>query len=250
MQDMAKLCKENKGLVYHIAKRYADAARKSATADLDDLAQAGYIGLIRAAQTYQPDKGKTWASWACWYIQGEMAAALGRNRIDAVTLSLDKPLAEDGEDTLLDTLPGDADTSADADHAEMRQAVRDSVSGLANPQHREAIERVYWQGQTLKGAAVAMHRAAPTVAAFLRAGMRQMARSHELQAVAEAWLDRQTDWHRHVTLGAYRRTWTSSTEEIAFWREQQRKQVSASERKALKIASGSQNVTREEKTVF
>gem|GEM_PF-5778514 len=49
----------------------------------------------------------------------------------------------------------------------------------------------------------------------------------KLKALAEAHhLDQRTDWHRHVTLSGYRRSWTSSTEALVFWREEQRRRGS------------------------
>ncbi|MDD3410812.1 MAG: hypothetical protein PHY12_08370 [Eubacteriales bacterium] len=49
-------------------------------------------------------------------------------------------------------------------------------------------------------------------------GVRHLCHNLRLRA---AWLDRETDWHRHVSLEQYNRTWTSSTEALVFWRENQ-----------------------------
>ena len=45
---------------------------------LEDLAQAGALGALKAARSYDPDKGKTYLSWATRRIRDEMAALCRR----------------------------------------------------------------------------------------------------------------------------------------------------------------------------
>ena len=43
---------------------------------IEDLVQAGMIGLIKAEKNYDPDKGATLTTYAYNYIKGEIADAL------------------------------------------------------------------------------------------------------------------------------------------------------------------------------
>ena len=52
----AEVCSTHKGLVYHIAKQYLKVCEYDRAIDIDDLAQAGYIGLMQAVQTYDETK--------------------------------------------------------------------------------------------------------------------------------------------------------------------------------------------------
>lgn len=67
---MEEVVRMHVGLVVHILARVLDRWRGTAV-DTDDLFQAGLIGLYRAAQRYEPDKGSFTAS-AGHHIEGRM----------------------------------------------------------------------------------------------------------------------------------------------------------------------------------
>ena len=81
MVNMTEVCAEHHGLVYHIAKQYMRVCEYDRAVDIEDLAQAGYIGLIQAAQTYDESKG-AFSTWAGIYIKMEIRKVLGLNRRD------------------------------------------------------------------------------------------------------------------------------------------------------------------------
>lgn len=56
---------------------------------LQELIQAGYIGIMRAARRYDPEKGTRFTTYAVPWILGEMRAAL-RNALDAGRICCDK----------------------------------------------------------------------------------------------------------------------------------------------------------------
>ena len=95
------LIRHNLRLVAHICKKYY--AGNSAQ---DDMISIGTIGLIKAVDTFDPDKGKRFASYASRCIENELRMDLRRGRRTGVTLSLQEPLEADGQLTLADTLPG------------------------------------------------------------------------------------------------------------------------------------------------
>ena len=116
------LIRHNLRLVAHICKKYyaGDAAQ-------DDLISIGTIGLIKAVDTFDPARGKKFASYASRCVENELRMELRRTRKIGTQLSLQEPLEADGQLTLADTLPDDADMVADcesrADAARLRTLV-------------------------------------------------------------------------------------------------------------------------------
>jgi len=141
MVNMTKLCEQNRGLIYMVAKRYSFACMQDRAVDLDDLAQAGYIGLIKAAETFDSSKG-AFSSWAVVYILKEMRALLGLTRrdqrADHGAASLDVPLAEDADVTVGSQLPSGEDIEATSDYRDLVLAVRAAVNELPAEQ-RELV---------------------------------------------------------------------------------------------------------------
>lgn len=66
-----------RALVYQVAHRMR--AGKPACVELDDLVQAGMIGLIEASKRFEPDNGATFAGFATTRIQGAMLDELRGN---------------------------------------------------------------------------------------------------------------------------------------------------------------------------
>ncbi|MBX6353803.1 MAG: sigma-70 family RNA polymerase sigma factor, partial [Thermoflavifilum sp.] len=58
------LIERNLRLVAHVAKKFDNSG-----IDLDDLISIGTVGLIKAVETYQPDKGTKFATYAARCIQ-------------------------------------------------------------------------------------------------------------------------------------------------------------------------------------
>ena len=96
MRDLDALIQDNRGLVYQIARRYLSACQRDNAVDVDDLIQGGMIGLMDAAQSWDPERG-AWSTHAAVYIRNGMRAALGlrhRNPTRHQGLySLDKPIS-------------------------------------------------------------------------------------------------------------------------------------------------------------
>jgi RNA polymerase sigma factor for flagellar operon FliA len=72
----AELMNQHAGLVKRIA--YHLAARLPANVEIDDLIQAGSIGLLEAARNYQGDRGASFETYAGIRIRGAMLDELRR----------------------------------------------------------------------------------------------------------------------------------------------------------------------------
>ncbi len=69
-----KLITHNMRLVAHVVKKYSGAA------ETDDLISVGSIGLIKAVNTYSPDKGTCLATFAARCIENEILMLLRANK--------------------------------------------------------------------------------------------------------------------------------------------------------------------------
>ncbi|MBQ8522935.1 MAG: RNA polymerase sporulation sigma factor SigK [Clostridia bacterium] len=97
-----RLIEHNMRLVAHIVKKY------SSTAEADDLISAGSIGLIKALNSYNLDKGASLSTYSARCIENEILMLLRSNKKHIAVDSLDEALGSDTDDndiSLMDTIP-------------------------------------------------------------------------------------------------------------------------------------------------
>ena len=98
-----RLISHNLRLVAHVVKKYYAAAGST-----DDLISIGTVGLIKAVDTFRPERRVRFASYASQCIENEIRMHLRKLRREGTVLSLQEPLEAGGPDgalTLGDTLP-------------------------------------------------------------------------------------------------------------------------------------------------
>lgn len=101
------LIERNMRLVAHIAKKY-----NNSTEDQDDLISIGTIGLIKAIETYNVEKGARLATYASKCIENEILMNIRTNKKNKVQVSLQDPIGMDKEGneiSLIDVLGTDID---------------------------------------------------------------------------------------------------------------------------------------------
>lgn len=101
------LIERNMRLVAHIAKKY-----NGSTEDQDDLISIGTIGLIKAIDTYDVDKGTRLATYASKCIENEILMNIRTNKKTKSQVSLQDPIGTDKEGneiSLIDILGTDVD---------------------------------------------------------------------------------------------------------------------------------------------
>lgn len=207
------LYRENKGLIWFFAQRYTP----NANADRDDLVQAGFFGLIDAAETYQEECG-SWATWAGLHIRREMRKALGlHGKRQVETVSLDTPLEEDG-DTLGDIIEDKSAVALDAAllRKEMLESVQKAVNGISAELPRKAIKMVYFDGMTRRQAARCLGVRVGKVPGILERGKEELRRNHRLRRE----LDAETRFHAKKGVESFMRDRTSVVEEAVIWRDE------------------------------
>lgn len=134
-----KLIEHNLRLVAHIVKKYENTYD-----DKDDLLSIGTIGLIKAIDTYNDDKGTKLATYAAKCIENEILMQLRTNKKIRAEVSLNDPIGYDKEGnkiTLIDVLQ-------DEDHSiEDRVVFNDAIDKVLSllpelsPRESEIITR-------------------------------------------------------------------------------------------------------------
>ena len=87
-----KLIRHNLRLVAHIAKKYY-----ALPSEQDDLISIGTIGLIKAINTYDTDKGSKLVTYASRCIENELLMRLRQERKEVREISLYEPIGTDRE---------------------------------------------------------------------------------------------------------------------------------------------------------
>lgn len=103
--DSAKsqLIEHNLRLVVYIARKFENTG-----ICIEDLISIGTIGLIKAINTYNPQKNIKLATYASRCIENEILMYLRKNHLRAVEISIDEPLNVDwdGNELLLSDILG------------------------------------------------------------------------------------------------------------------------------------------------
>ena len=97
------LIERNLRLVAHIAKKY-----QGTEVEMEDLISIGTIGLIKAINTFNPEKNIKLATYASRCIENEILMYLRRNNKVKLEVSIDEPLNVDwdGNELLLSDILG------------------------------------------------------------------------------------------------------------------------------------------------
>ena len=132
------LVERNLRLVVYIAKKFENTG-----IGLEDLISIGTIGLIKATNTFRPDKNIKLATYASRCIENEILMYIRKNGNLRLELSFDEPLSTDwdGNELLLCDVLGTEENSAmqEIEQDEEKQIINRAVSALA-PREREIIE--------------------------------------------------------------------------------------------------------------
>lgn len=129
------LIERNMRLVVYIARKFDNSG-----VNVEDLVSIGSIGLIKAVNTFDPERGIKLATYASKCIQNEILMFLRRNSKLRTEISLDEPLNVDwdGNELLLsDVLGTDSDTIyREIENRVDRFLLRDALSNLAHRERR------------------------------------------------------------------------------------------------------------------
>jgi RNA polymerase sporulation-specific sigma factor len=132
------LIEHNLRLVVYIAKKFENTG-----INIEDLVSIGTIGLIKAVNTFDPQKNIKLATYASRCIENEILMYLRRNMKTRVEVSLDEPLNIDwdGNELLLSDVLG---TEADMIYKTIEDEVEKKLLGQAmlklSPREKKIIQ--------------------------------------------------------------------------------------------------------------
>lgn len=135
----------NLRLVVYIAKKY-----ECPTATTEDLVSIGTIGLMKAVNTFNPEKNIKLATYASRCIENEILMYLRKASNSKVELSLDEPLSVDwdgNELTLRDVLGTEPDEICqDMEFDDEKKMLRRIVDELPEKEHAIMLQRFGLKG--------------------------------------------------------------------------------------------------------
>lgn len=136
------LIEYNLRLVAHIARKYNSAVR-----DTEDLISIGTIGLIKAIDSYKPDKGCRLAGYAAKCIENEMLMALRQEKKKAREVSIYEPIGTDKEGNeivIMDIISASSACPLDKMISnDQLAALPGCISGLLTPREQRIISLRY-----------------------------------------------------------------------------------------------------------
>jgi len=128
------LMERNLRLVVHIAKKF-----NNVNIDPDDLFSIGAIGLIKAVNTFKPNKNFKLSTYASRCISNEILTQIRRNKRMTPAISLDAPLSVDFEGNELS--PSDVLRTGDDETAQTVMAEAERVILLKAVAERKDRDR-------------------------------------------------------------------------------------------------------------
>lgn len=132
-----KLIKHNLRLVAHITKKYY-----LSKSDPDDLISIGTIGLIKAVNTFNPEKGIRLSSYAARCIENEILMHFRNLKKSTMDVSINEPIETDKNGnilTLMDTIAADESVIEKIDTKINIQKLNEYINKHLTPREKAII---------------------------------------------------------------------------------------------------------------
>lgn len=136
-----ELIEHNLRLVAHIIKKYY-----SSSVQQDDLISIGTIGLIKAINTFDTDKGTRLATYAARCIENEILMQFRAQKKTAQDISVNEPIDTDSEGnplTLMDIISTEDEIVEDIYKMTMLKKLSTEVERIKDPREKSIIMMRY-----------------------------------------------------------------------------------------------------------
>jgi len=137
------LVKHNLRLVAHIAKKYSNYG------DNDELISIGSIGLMKAIDSFKPDKGTQLATYASRCIENEILMTMRTSKKHRSNVSLNEPIGVDkdgNELVIMDMLCDDCSVIDDVENSIMMEKLIKITKAVLDDREYEIIRLRYGLG--------------------------------------------------------------------------------------------------------
>lgn len=198
---------------------------------IDDLVQAGFIGLVNAVEHYDPERGSFTTLLSRYLLRAFQEATAGRSikqQNDPLLRcrSLDEHVGdEDGDTILLDLVPDERNEIADAEEKIFTEQLHNALEAALNaiPEREAAVIRSeFYDGCKQWETAEKLHTTPGRVHQLKKDGLRHIWNSSSRKKL-ERFLDENTSYYKGMGMSSYRQTNTSGVERWVLRREQMRK---------------------------
>ena len=194
--DMEALWKEHCGLCRYLAQRNRWITQADPSISLEDLTQTAFFGLVKAAETWDGAKGKSFSCWATWAIVREYRRLIGwlsgkTPPAHVYAQSLDVPAYEedDSGETKLDLIEDDAlpDIAETVEAKAIAQAIDEALSRLNMPEAQEVLRLKYCEQRTQAQIAAQTGLTCPEVKSIVDRSLRALLRDWRLKRAVSLW---------------------------------------------------------------
>lgn len=194
--DMEALWREHSGLCRYLAQRNRWITQADPSISSEDLTQTAFFGLVKAAETWDRTKGKSFSRWAAWAIVREYRQLIGwfSGKIPPAHVyaqSLDVPAYDDDDsgETKLDlledgTLP---DASEAVEAKEIAQAIDEALQRLKVSGAQEVLRLKYCEQRTQAQIAAQTGLTCPEVKSIVDRSLRALLRDWRLKRAVSPW---------------------------------------------------------------
>ncbi|MBE5959304.1 MAG: sigma-70 family RNA polymerase sigma factor [Lachnospiraceae bacterium] len=144
------LIERNLRLVAHVVKRYSKDEK-----DMEDLISVGTIGLIKAINTYNPDKGNKLATYAARCIENEILMMYRSEKKKSRDISLNEPIGTDKEGNTINLIDiieeKNSDVFLKVENSENINKLKSYMAKYLTPREREIVSKRYGleEGKTM-----------------------------------------------------------------------------------------------------
>lgn len=192
---------------------------RSVDVELEDLTQESYFALLRAVESYEPEKEYKLLTYMTYHLKNMFNELTGlrAKKYEALNraMSLYTPM-NDNDTELIDTV---ADTAEDIEEAERRiynKHLHDDLEKALNrlkPMQESVIKKIYYNGLTVKETGKALCISETKARTEKEAGLRELRRNRVLKEYREDIISR---YGYRSNFIIWKHSGYSSTERTAF----------------------------------